>query len=151
GPVEQWLTIETVGSDFLMENNQGTLVGSFQKLPGMNAINTGVGMAKPVIRGMSCNGVLVNEKGIRQEGWQWGGDHGLEIDQYEPDRIEIIKGPASLLYGSDAMGGVINIQPAPIPDEGSLTGSVLGIYKSNNNLYGSSLNFKGNSQGKFFS
>ncbi len=150
GPVEQSMTIETVGRDFLTENNRGTLVGSLQKLPGINAINTGVGIAKPVIRGMSFNRVLVNDKGIKQEGQQWGGDHGLEIDQYEPDRIEIIKGPASLLYGSDAMGGVINIQPAPIPSPGSLSGSVQGTFKSNNNLYGSSVALQGNRKGKFF-
>ncbi len=151
GPVEQSMTIETVGRDFLNTNDRGTLAGALQKLPGMNVINTGVGIAKPVIRGMSFNRVLVNDKGIKQEGQQWGGDHGLEIDQYEPDRIEIIKGPASLLYGSDAMGGVINIQAAPIPNEGSLTGSLQSVFKSNNNLYGSSLSLQGNRKGKFFS
>lgn len=151
GPVEQSMTIETVGKEFLMESSRGSLVGSLQKLPGISAINTGVGIAKPVIRGMSFNRVIVNDKGIKQEGQQWGGDHGLEIDQYEPDRIEIIKGPVSLLYGSDAMGGVINIQPAPIPAEGSLEGSFQTVFKSNNNLYGASVNLQGNNKGKFFS
>lgn len=151
GPIQQSMTIETVGQDFLMESNKGSLVSSLQKLPGINAINTGVGIAKPVIRGMSFNRVIVNDKGIKQEGQQWGGDHGLEIDQYDPDRIEIIKGPVSLLYGSDAMGGVINIQPAPIPAQGTLEGSVQTAFKSNNNLYGASVNLQGNSKGKFFS
>lgn len=151
GPIEQSMTIETVDRDFLLENNGGTFVGSLQKLPGINAINTGVGIAKPVIRGMSFNRVIVNDRGIKQEGQQWGADHGLEIDQYEPDRIEIIKGPASLLYGSDAMGGVINIRPAPVPAEGSLKGNLLTIFKSNNNLYGTSSYLEGNKKGKFFS
>src|SRR5690606_11866062 len=57
GPIQQSMTIETVGQDFLMENNKGSLVSSLQKLPGINAINTGVGIAKPVIRGMSFNRV----------------------------------------------------------------------------------------------
>lgn len=150
GPVEQSMTIETVDQDYLRHNSQGTFAGSLQKLPGISAINTGTGIAKPVIRGMSFNRVIVNERGVKQEGQQWGADHGLEIDQYAPDRVEIIKGPASLLYGSDAMGGVINIEPAPIPAAETLSGSFLSAYKSNNNLVGTSTMLQGNRKGKFF-
>ena len=75
-------------------------------MAGINAINTGVGIAKPVIRGMSYNRIMVNDQGVKQEGQQWGSNHGLEIDQFDVQKVEIIKGPASLRYGSDAMGGV---------------------------------------------
>ena len=130
--------VEVVDREFFEKSGSGTFSNALEKLPGISTINTGIGISKPIIRGLGFNRILVNDRGIKQEGQQWGGDHGLEIDQYEPDRIEIIKGPASLLYGSDAMGGVINIQAAPIPNEGSLTGSLQSVFKSNNNLYGSS-------------
>lgn len=150
GPLEQSLTIETVEKDFLERNNKGTFVNSLQTLPGINAINTGVGIAKPVIRGMSFNRVIVNDQGIKQEGQQWGADHGLEIDQYAPERVEIIKGPSSLLYGSDGIGGVINIRQPALPKEGNISGSVFTTYKSNNHLYGTSSMLQGNLNGKVF-
>ena len=149
-PEQQSLAVQSIEKDFLEKNNSGTLVNTIQKIPGINAINTGVGIAKPVIRGMSFNRVIVNDKGVKQEGQQWGADHGLEIDQYEPERIEIIKGPASLLYGSDGIGGVINVQPAGIPTYPGLAGSLMGIYKSNNGLIGSSTMLQGKKDGKFF-
>ncbi|HMQ07625.1 MAG TPA: carboxypeptidase-like regulatory domain-containing protein, partial [Saprospiraceae bacterium] len=78
----------------LMEENlQGTFSQSIEKIPGISAINVGVGIAKPVIRGLSSNRILVNQQGIKQEGHQWGADHGLEIDQFDVERVEIIKGP----------------------------------------------------------
>ena len=92
GRVEQSQTIQTVDADFIKSQNGGTLINSIQKLPGISAINTGVGIAKPVIRGMSFNRILVMDKGVKQEGQQWGADHGLEIDQYDPERLEIVKG-----------------------------------------------------------
>ena len=99
---------------------------------------------------MSFNRVIVTDQGVKQEGQQWGADHGLEIDQYSPERAEIIKGPSSLLYGSDGMGGVINILPAPLPASNTLSGSFLGAYKSNNHLFGTSTMLQGNRDGKLF-
>ncbi len=150
GPIEQSQTIEVVDRDYLEKNLAATFVNSLEKLPGLNAINTGVGIAKPVIRGMSFNRIMVNDNGIKQEGQQWGADHGLEIDMFDVDRVEIVKGPASLLYGSDAMGGVINIAKAPFASEGSFNASVLGIHKTNNNLRGTSAMFEGNKRGVVF-
>ena len=150
GPIEQSLTIETVEKKFLERNNKGTFINSLQTVPGINAINTGVGIAKPVIRGMSFNRVIVNDHGIKQEGQQWGADHGLEIDQYAPERVQIIKGPSSLLYGSDGIGGVINIKPPDLPEDGHISGAFYNTYKSNNNLYGTSSMVEGNLQGKVF-
>ncbi|HNP98145.1 MAG TPA: TonB-dependent receptor, partial [Bacteroidia bacterium] len=85
--------------------------------------------------------------GIRQEGQQWGDEHGIEIDEYSVNRVEILKGPASLSYGSDAMAGVINMLPAPTLPEGTIQGNVLANYQSNNGLLGGSLNFAGNQKG----
>ena len=136
GAVEQSLTTQTVSNDFIIKNPGGTLMSSLLKLPGINAINTGVSIAKPVIRGLSFNRVIVTDRGIKQEGQQWGADHGLEIDQFDPEQIEIVKGPASLRYGSDGLGGVIIINNPYLATEGSIEGQVIGLYKTNNNLIG---------------
>ncbi|MEM6843507.1 MAG: TonB-dependent receptor [Bacteroidota bacterium] len=125
----------------------GSFVDALTPVAGINAINTGVGIAKPVIRGMSYNRIMVNDQGTKQEGQQWGSDHGLEIDQFDVQQVEIIKGPASLRYGSDAMGGVINILPAPFPEAGQLHTEIKGIYQYNNNLRGVSAAAEGNQQG----
>ncbi len=120
-------------SEHLIERNlQGTFAKSIEKIPGISAINVGVGIAKPVIRGLSFNRIIVNHMGIKQESQQWGADHGLEADQFDVERVEIIKGPASLQYGSDGLGGVINILPGKIIPRNTLSGNVLGLYKTNN-------------------
>jgi iron complex outermembrane receptor protein len=150
GRIEQSQTVQTVDADFIAAQNSGTLINSIQKIPGISAINTGVGIAKPVIRGMSFNRVLVMDKGIKQEGQQWGADHGLEIDQYDPERLEIIKGPSSLLYGSDAIGGAIRILPPTLPASDHLGGDVFLTYKSNNQLIGTSTSLHGSKNDKFF-
>lgn len=86
-------------------------------IPGVDMISKGNGIGKPVIRGMSMNDVLVLNNGFRFENYQYSSHHTLGIDEFGIDRVEIIKGPASLLYGSDAIGGVINFireSPAPV-------------------------------------
>lgn len=150
GRMEQSQTVQTVDADFVAKQNSGTLINSIQKIPGISAINTGVGIAKPVIRGMSFNRILVMDKGIKQEGQQWGADHGLEIDQYDPERLEIVKGPSSLLYGSDGIGGVIRILPPTLPANDHLGGDVFLTYKSNNQLFGTSTGLHGSKNDKFF-
>lgn len=83
------------------------------KQPGISQITTGSGISKPVIRGLGYNRVVIVNDGIRQEGQQWGDEHGIEMDEFSINKIEILKGPASLSYGSDAIAGVINMITAP--------------------------------------
>ena len=135
---EDWLATEHLGASQLLENNRGTLSETLARLPGMDAIQTGVGIAKPVIRGLAFNRVIVNDQGIKQEGQQWGADHGLEIDALGVSGVEILKGPASLQYGSDGLGGVINVLPDPIPDRNSTHADLLLLAKSNNGHLGGS-------------
>jgi iron complex outermembrane recepter protein len=123
--IKSSLTIESANKDFIERQSGNTFMNALEKMPGISSMNVGVGISKPVIRGMSFNRVVVTENGIKQEGQQWGADHGLELDQFNVERVEILKGPASLIYGSDALGGVINILPPPIPEEGKLKVSVL--------------------------
>src|SRR3546814_13796335 len=92
-------------------------VDDISQRPGVSQITSGPGMSKPVIRGLTYNRVLTVNNGVRQEGQQWGDEHGLEFDLFAADRVEVLRGAASLLYGSDAMGGVINIlDPLQLPE-----------------------------------
>lgn len=133
------MNTKVLDKDFLERNYHSTFSQSLEKIPGVNSITTGVGIAKPVIRGFSGNRVTVNDHGIKQEGQQWGSDHGLEIDPYLVDRIEIIRGAASIVYGSDAMGGVINIVEPVVLPKGNTKASVLGVFRSNNDHVGTSV------------
>lgn len=144
GPLEQSQTVLIIDRDFLERNNGGTFANSLEKLPGISTINTGVGISKPVIRGMSFNRIMVNDRGIKQEGQQWGADHGLEIDPFDVDRVEIIKGPASLIYGSDGMAGVINIAPAAFQQNNEIIGTINSMYRSNNQMLSNSAFLDGN-------
>src|SRR5574344_392988 len=91
---EQSLNIEIVNDDYLKQNLGGSLMQSLERLPGVTTIDIGSGQSKPVIRGLGFNRVVVVENNIKHEAQQWGADHGLEIDQYAIDNVEIIKGPA---------------------------------------------------------
>jgi len=108
--------------------------------PGMTAVKTGPNISKPFIHGLGYNRVLTLYDGIRQEGQQYGDEHGLEVDDYNIDRAEVVKGPASLLYGSDAIAGVISLFPAlPRAKDGKIHGQLTSEYQSNNNLIGNGL------------
>lgn len=135
-PVSRTLSMSYLRKEALLQSQGNTFINTLEKLPGISAINTGVGISKPVIRGLSLNRVIVNEYGIKQEGQQWGVDHGLEIDQYNVDRVEVIKGPVSVLYGSDGIGGVINILPPTVPMDDTVNAEIISTYKSNNDLLG---------------
>ena len=115
--------------------------------PGMAQLTTGSGISKPIIRGLGYNRVLVVNDGVRQEGQQWGDEHGLEVDDQAVSSVEILKGPASLMYGSDAMAGVLILHSAPTLSEGHMRGSVTSGYQTNNGMFDYSLNFAGNQQG----
>ena len=134
------LNIDIVSADYLRRNLGGSLMQSLEKLPGVKMIGIGSGGAKPLIRGLGFNQVVVVENGVRHEGQQWGADHALEIDQFAAGRVEVIKGPSAFLYGSEAIGGAIDIKPAALPAPNSAGGSLDLTGKSNNGLYGGSFN-----------
>lgn len=140
-------SVSAVSKDKLINNASGNLVDAIAKVPGVSQITTGGGVSKPVIRGLSFNRVITLVDGAKQEGQQWGDEHGLETDQFNAERVEILRGAASLMYGSDALGGVINvIEPLPAP-EGRIRGEVLSNYSSNNGLSGNSAMLQGNANG----
>lgn len=145
---EETLNLELVNDDFLKQNLGGSLMNSLERLPGVTTINIGSGQSKPVIRGLGFNRVVVVENNIKHQAQQWGADHGLEIDQFSIDNIEVIKGPASLMYGSDALGGVIDLRNRKLPSKQSFGGSIDISGKSNNDFIGSSVSLFG--RGKLF-
>ncbi|WP_299289931.1 TonB-dependent receptor [uncultured Mucilaginibacter sp.] len=142
------IPLVAVGKEYLDRRSASdNIIDKIANLPGINAVTTGPNVSKPFIRGLGYNRVVTLQDGIRIEGQQWGDEHGIEVDQNSIDRVEIIKGPASLSYGSDAIGGVVNlISPAPVP-EGKILGSVQGLYGTNQDLLNGSFRLYGNQNG----
>lgn len=134
--------IQLVNKDYLEQNYQGSIMQTLRNIPGVNSIDIGSGISKPMIRGLSNYRVVVAENGIKQEGQQWSAHHGLELDQFAIEEIEIIKGPASLQYGSGAIGGIINILPGSIPEPESTEGEIMMIGKTNSEWLGVSGKFE---------
>jgi iron complex outermembrane receptor protein len=147
---EESMNIEIVRRDFLLKNLGGSLMKSLDRLPGIKTIGIGSGQSKPLIRGLGFNRVVVVDKGLKHEGQQWGADHGLELDQFATREVEVIKGAASFVYGSDAIAGIIALKPPLIPAINSIGGSVDLTAKSNNRLYGTSVNINGRTNNWFF-
>lgn len=139
-----------VSKEFLEKNRENSLMQTLKKIPGVSAINIGSGQSKPVIRGLGFNRVVVVQNGIKHEAQQWGNDHGLEIDQYGTENIEIIKGPASMLYGSDAIAGVVDIQAPAVPLPDTFGGEVNLLAESNNDLGGVSVGIQGRKEKWFY-
>ena len=144
------LPIATLNNKSLTENTSTNLIDNVSKKAGVNQITTGPAISKPVIRGLGYNRIISLYDGIRQEGQQWGDEHGIEIDEYSVDRVEIIKGAGSLMYGSDGLGGVLNfLTPNPVT-EGTVIGKWLSNYQTNNGLVGNSLMNAGNLKGIYW-
>ena len=92
---------------------------ALSKIPGISQITTGNGISKPVIRGLYGNRIQTVLLGLRFDNQQWQDEHGLGLSIIGIDHIEVLKGPSSLLYGTEALGGVIRIVEENIPAEGT--------------------------------
>jgi len=131
----------------LLQTPATNIIDALTRLPGISQISTGPAISKPVIRGLGYNRVVVMNDGARQEGQQWGDEHGIEIDEASVSRVEIIKGPASIMYGSDALAGVIHfITNVPAPD-GIIKGNIFSSYQANNKQVGLNGNIQGSQNG----
>ncbi|MEZ7499661.1 TonB-dependent receptor [Flavobacterium sp. Arc3] len=100
----------------LQQKGTATLIEGLATIPGVSQVSTGTSIGKPVIRGLSGNRVLVYSQGVRMENQQFGDEHGLGLNDAGVESVEVIKGPASLLYGSDALGGVLYFNPEKFAD-----------------------------------
>ena len=138
---ENPVSIISVSPEQLDRTVESNVVDALVKnAPGVTAMKTGPNISKPFIRGLGYNRVLTLYDGVRQEGQQWGDEHGLEVDAYNIHKAEVIKGPASLMYGSDALAGVVSFMPY-VPDENDslIHGKITSEYQANNNLIGNGL------------
>ncbi|UPK69428.1 TonB-dependent receptor [Chitinophaga filiformis] len=124
--------VSIVRKDYLDANISTNIIDAIAKLPGVSQLTTGPAISKPFIRGLGYNRVVVVGDGVRQEGQQWGDEHGIEIDDYNVSKVEVLKGPASLVYGSDALAGVVNIVPPGSVAAGQIKGNVAANYLTNN-------------------
>lgn len=123
------------------------IIDAIAHQPGVNQLTTGGSISKPIIRGLGYNRVVVLSEGVRQEGQQWGDEHGVEVDGSSVGSVEILKGPASLMYGSDAMAGVVILHAQPTLAEGEMKANVSTDYQTNNGLFHYSLQMAGNQKG----
>jgi iron complex outermembrane recepter protein len=136
-----------IDKEDLVSSTSTNIVDALASIPGITQISTGPAIGKPVIRGLGYNRIVTLNNNIKQEGQQWGDEHGIEIDEYSVEKIEIIKGPGSLMYGSDAMAGVINFLPPNPISMGKIIGEVSTNYQTNNQQQGYSLMNTGNKKG----
>ena len=123
------------------------IIDAVATMPGVSQITTGSGISKPVIRGLGYNRIVVVNDGIRQEGQQWGDEHGIEVDAASVSSVEVLKGPGSLVYGSDALAGVLRFNSMPVVPMGWMWAGVSSEYQTNNGLFDYSLHFGGNHNG----
>jgi iron complex outermembrane recepter protein len=130
-----------------LQQTRGQALGeALQRMSGVTAIQTGPGIFKPMIHGLHSNRVTILNNGVRQEGQQWGVEHGPEIDPFIASRLTVVKGAASVRYGSDAIGGVVLVEPRPLRDSAGTGGELNLVGMSNNGLGAASGTLEGNFQ-----
>ncbi|NJB69738.1 iron complex outermembrane receptor protein [Saonia flava] len=139
---ENVMKVETVKAADLKTLGSTTLAQGITSIPGVESVSTGMGIGKPVIRGLSSNRVLVYSQGVRLENQQFGDEHGLGINDAGIESIEVIKGPASLLYGSDALGGVLYINPEKFTSPKNTEGDLSMDYYTNTEGVSTNAGFK---------
>ena len=126
--------VSVMRKEELQQTSSSNIIEAITRKAGVSSLSTGPAISKPLIRGLGYNRVLTINDGVRQEGQQWGDEHGIEIDEASVNKIEILKGPASLVYGSDAMAGVINIISNVPVQTNMLKINAGSNYQSNNRL-----------------
>ena len=139
--------VSIVTPQILKATASTNIIDAIAHQPGISQLTTGGSISKPIIRGLGYNRVVVMSEGVRQEGQQWGDEHGVEVDGSSVGSVEILKGPASLMYGSDAMAGVVILHPQPTLPLGEMLANVSTEYQTNNGLFAYNLSMAGNQKG----
>jgi len=128
-----------------LEQLRGLSLGETLKLlSGVSALSTGTNISKPIIHGLQGSRIVIMNNGVRQEAQQWGNEHAPEVDPFLAQRISVIKGANSIRYGSDAIGGVILMEPNALPDDGAVSGEANYVLHSNNAEHNVSALLQGN-------
>lgn len=139
---ENVMKVERADIEDLKNKGALTLADGITNIAGVESISTGIGIGKPVIRGLSSNRVLVYTQGVRLENQQFGDEHGLGINDAGVESVEVIKGPASLLYGSDALGGVLYLNPEKFAMQNNSEGDIVANYFTNTQGYNTNAGYK---------
>lgn len=139
--------VSIVSPQVLRATASTNVIDAISHQPGVSQLTTGGSISKPIIRGLGYNRVVVMSEGVRQEGQQWGDEHGVEVDGNSVNSVEILKGPVSLMYGSDAMAGVVILHQQPTLADGEMKANVTSEYQTNNGLFGYHLQMSGNEKG----
>ncbi|MBY0487267.1 MAG: TonB-dependent receptor [Flavobacteriaceae bacterium] len=140
------MKVEHQSMKSLQQKGTSTLIEGLATIPGVSQVSTGTSIGKPVIRGLSGNRVLVYSQGVRLENQQFGEEHGLGLNDAGIESVEVIKGPASLLYGSDAIGGVLYFNPEKFAAPNTIHGNFSQKLFSNTNGSNSSIGVKASSE-----
>lgn len=141
------LPTSALSEDQLRREASISLAHSLRKLPGVRSLSTGEQIGKPMIRGLFGSRVLVLENGSRLEDYSWSDEDAPSVDARLAQRVEVIRGPASVLYGSDALGGVVNVVPEDLPSANGGRGfhqiGVEAYGATNNHELGSAIKIAG--------
>jgi iron complex outermembrane receptor protein len=108
--------VKHIHQNYLLEHESTHVLKTLSKIPGVQSLSAGTSLARPMIRGMGFYRVLTAQNSMQLHGQMWNRHYGLPLDHHSVNQIKVIKGPGSLEYGSDAIGGVIDIQSFSVPD-----------------------------------
>jgi iron complex outermembrane receptor protein len=131
----QTLDQTTLSGEQLQQTRGEVLGDALKSIAGVDVISTGPTIIKPVIHGLYSNRILILNNGVPQEGQQWGTEHAPEIDPFIATKLTVVKGAASIRYGSDAIGGVVLVDPADLPISKSLSGEINLVGMDNSRMY----------------
>lgn len=138
-------TISSIYGEALLASRGQTLGESLRKIPGVNTYSSGSTIQKPVIHGLHSNRILILNNGVRLEGQQWGAEHAPELDPFIAKEISVVKGAETVRFGADAMGGVILVNPSPLPVKAGHNGELDLIGFSNGLGLNGAASFSGGS------
>lgn len=122
--MKQTLVADKLDAKELQKSAGSNLGDILKNVTGVTTLNNGSNISKPMIHGMQGYRLLILNNGIRHEGQQWGNEHAPEIDPFMAKSISVIKGANSIRYGSDAIGGVVLVEPNPLPDTAAVVGEL---------------------------
>ena len=142
--------IISVTSEKMKERGSFNISDGLAKMPGISQLNTGVAISKPVIRGLYGNRILTLLSGLRFDNQQWQDEHGLGLSSVGIDRVEVIKGPMSILYGTDAVGGVLNVIEEKRAPEGKISLDVNTTFHTNTLGNATDIGLKGTCDNKWW-
>ena len=136
------MPVDEVDKEYIHRYLGGSLMQTLSRIPGVQSLRIGSAQSKPIIRGLGLNRVVVIDNEVKHQGQSWGSSHGLEIDQLHIGHVAIVKGPSSVIYGSEALAGAVEINSLVPLDSVGWTGEAGLLNKTVNNLYGMYFNSK---------